>query len=336
MKHYSKEGDYLTALSHLLEQGGQLYPGRHKGSSNSVIQGNKCTTYWAKDSGMRTKVLLLAAEFGLEPEHQTYSRMAKWYIEKILDLKYKETYHCKEFKNLAKDGYHWHYTYFKQGDLGYCFELDVSRAYLTSLLSGKSLFYDKYRKWIDDGGALENLRNSEHLLTRDFRMVLVGTLASYSKNFQIRTQTPKGAWIPENKSINWVSYGAAFNAAHGAILRLYNIMRKAHNIGGEDIVRMHTDSLLIKASIDNVKLQKLISHFLKNGFQLKTKAEGRAYFFDLNCGFVGRKPYGFKKPLLSAMREKKVSFYEATLDGSLEFQWDQYRLPPQIDKTWMP
>lgn len=336
MKYITKEGDYLTALAYLLEQGGQLYPGRHKGSSNTVVQGNLCTTYWPKGSKTHAQVMLLAAEFGLNPEHQTYSRMVRWYLKEVLDLRYQDTYHCNAFKSLAKNGFHWHYTYFKKGDLGYCFELDISRAYLTSLLAGKTLFYDKYRKWIDDGGALENLKNSEHLLTRDFRMVLVGTLASHCKSFQIRKQTEDGKWIPENKVNNWVTYGAAFNAAHGAILRLFNIMQKAHQIGGEDIVRMHTDSLLIKASIDNLKLQRLLSHFLRNGFSLKTKAEGRAYFFDLNCGFVGMKPYGFKKPLITAMREENITFYEQTLDGGLEFQWQDYRLPVDVDKTWTP
>lgn len=336
MRYITKEGNYLTALSHLLEEGGQLFPARHQGGSNSVVEGSRCTTYWEKGSKMHGKVILLAGELGLEPEHQTYGRMAKWFLREIINLQPKDTWHCKEFRNLAKDGFHWHYTYLKTGDLGYCFELDISSAYLTSLLSGKSLFYDKYRKFIDDGGALENLRNCKHLLTKDFRMVLLGVLASHSKNFYVRQQNPDDKWIPEFKSISHISYGAAFNAVHGAILRLYNIMQKAHDIGGEDIVRMHTDSLLIRADIDNLKLQRLISYFLKNGFELKTKAEGRAYFFDLNCGFVGTKPYGFRKPLISAMKEHNVKLYKAALEGDLEFQWKEYRLPTDVESTWMP
>lgn len=336
MKYITLEGDYLSALAHLIREGGQLFSARHRGGSNSVCQGSKITTYWEKDSVMRKKVILLAQDFGLNPEHMTYGRIAKHYLTNIIALPYKNTYFGNEFRHLAKHGEHWHYTYLQSGDLGYCFELDVKSAYLTSLLQGKTMLYDKYKGYVDDGGALENLRNSQELLPKAFRLVLLGCMASHSKNFWMRMQKPDGAMVPEFKSISHIAYGAAFNAVHGAILRLYNLMKTAHNYGGEYIVRVHTDSLLIKSDIPQCRLEKIVNLFVSSGFQLVTKAEGRAYFFDLNCGFIGKHIIGSPQILANNMKSDNVRYWASKLDKDLELNWKQYRLPISVNTEYLP
>lgn len=336
MKHIVKEGDYLFALSHLMEHGGQLFAGRHPGASNCVVNGSRCTTYWEAHSKTRAKVILLSAEFGIDPTFQTHGRLAKYYLEEILCLPYRGTYFCNDFRKLALEGWHWHYLHNEQGEMGYCFELDVKSAYVSTLLTGKTLLYDKYKGFVNDGGALENLRNSVCLLPKDFRLILLGVLASHSKNFWVRGLAENNESIAMPRSISHISYGAAFNAVHGAILKLYRIMRRAHEIGGEWIARIHTDSLLVKADIPPATLNKLVQHFQRCELELVTKAEGRAYLFDLNSGFIGSKIIGSPRILASHMKASDVKYWASQLDDQLQLKWKEYRVPTDIDTDWSP
>lgn len=328
--YITKEGDKLDAMEELLTHGGQLYPARHPGSPTVLVRGKNITTYWPKDSAMRGKVILLAGEFGLEPQHQTYGRLCRWYVNHLLQIPYQNTYWHPQYLKLAKSAHHWHYQHIQTGDLGYCFEVDISSAYATSLLRGKSFLYDPYKGYMNDGDALDNFRNSLQLLPKPFRLQLLGELATHKRTFFRRLPDGKGNHIADMVTITKVNYGAAFNATHGAILRLYNDMTRLHEIGGNWIKRMHTDSLLVQADIPAATLEKVISCLVKSGYEYKIKAEGRAHFFDQNCGFVGKRVYGSPRILANHMKSQDVRYWSGRLESDLDLNWKQYRLPLDI------
>lgn len=330
------EGDQNDGFLQLKKEGGQLFPAKYETGSTTHVRGSRVTTYWGKNSPIRRNVMALAREWNLEPEHQTYGRLAKWYIKNILDLKYKNTYWHNQFRAMAKDGFHWHYLHWVPGDHGYCFEWDIKAAYLTSILQGKSLFYDGYKGYVEDFGALETLRGSLDLLPKEFRLILIGILASHQYRYWINDKKQDSEGVPARVEKNWIEYNACFNAVHGGIYRLWLLMRKLHEIGGDYIVRCHTDSLLIKEDIPPDRLQKIADLICSKGHQITIKAEGRAVLFDLDCGFIGNKPLGGIKLLADRMREQNITLYDQKLKVEVELQWQKYKTGGAIDLSYQP
>lgn len=336
MKYITLEGDQNDGFLQLKNEGGQFYPAKYETGSNTHVRGKQITTYWKKNSPIRRAVTALAKEWNLDPEHQTYGRLAKWYIREILQLKYKETHWHPQFRGVAQDGFHWHYLHWMPGDHGYCFEWDIKAAYLTSILQGKSLFYDGYKGYLDDGGALEALRGSLDLLPKQFRLILIGILAAHQYRYWIKSSKDCSDEVPVRIEKNWIEYNAAFNAVHGGIYRLWLLMRKLHQIGGDYIVRCHTDSILIKEDIPPDRLERIAELICSKGHEITIKGEGRTVLFDLDCGFIGNKPLGGMQLLIDRMREEKVTLYDQRLKAEVELQWQKYKKGVKLDLDYQP
>lgn len=330
--HYTDlVGTYATAYADVLANGGQLYPGNGKDSANVVVRGQHCFTYWAKGSKRRQEVVDLCRYFNLDPYGKTGGRIARWLIDDLLKLPYKQTFWQKQYRDLAKQGGHWHYTYVESGKSFIGIEVDLKSAYMVSLFAGKSLLYQQGKGYFDDQGALENLQVLTPELPKWFRLQLLGCLASWRITFLARDKKNLENKELTVKQFHEISYGAAFNAVHRAILRNYKLMQKIHQIGGQYIRRIHTDSFFMDCDIPP-KLENLIWEYMESKqAQWDIKGCGYSYFFDLNTGFIGKRIVGSALEVVDLMREKDIKKNRSSYDNET-FQ----RFKDKIETSTLP
>lgn len=306
MHYYDMVGDYLTAYAFCLSNGGQLYPGNGKDSASVVVIGQKCYTFWKKDSKRRLEVYQLADFFSLPHEGQTGGRICRWLINDLLDIPYKDTFWSKTYKELAKDGKHWHYLYSLNKQPYWGVEIDIKSAYFASLLNGRSLLFSSKLGYLEDNNALENLRKLIPSLPKWFRLQLLGLIASWRCYFYTKDkQNPTSNELIMKRRFH-IGYGAAFNAVHRAILRNYKIMQKIHEIGGEYIKRIHTDGFIMDAHIPENTENTIFQYIADKGLEYSVKGAGRCFFWDVNTGFVGNKFVGAPIDLAELMRKDNI------------------------------
>lgn len=313
MDYTDLEGDYLIAYSDVLKYGGQLYPGNGKDSAAVVVRGSQCYTYWKKDSRRKQEVKELCNFFHLDSYGKTGGRIARWLVEEVLVLPYQNSYWHPKYRGIAKSGKHWHYSYCdsRQNFLG--IEVDIKSAYISSLFSQYSLLYKEGIGYIDDNGALENLKLLTPDLPKWFRLQLLGLLSSWRFTFLARDKSNSNGSELKLKHYYKISYNAAFNAVHRAILRNYKIMQKIHQIGGQYIRRMHTDSFFLDIDCPREIEDSIWKYIEERNLKWDIKGCGRCYFFDLNTGFIGNKFVGAPIDVAGMMREEKIKIDRKSL-----------------------
>ena len=304
----AKTGTWEDALRELEDTGGMLFPGKDSESPTTVVRGKKTTTYWKEGSYKRGELIKLAQEFGFSRQDAlklTGGRLARWYINEVLELPYKDTYFGEKYLKLAREAWHWHYLSVTPGSYLFCVEVDLKSAYHSALLTGESLLLSDNGEWLDDNGALSNIKIQTNMFPKWFRLTLLGTMACHRLGFLHRDKS-KDKFEVKYSEQSKISYGAAFNACHRAILRNWRIMKELHEIGGEAIVRCHTDSLLIDmARITGAQEQQIFDKLDEYGLETTVKKAGRTSLKDVNTGFVGRHLIGAKPDVLEFAREIK-------------------------------
>ena len=323
MQYSIKEGKYWHAYQDVLINGGQLFPGRGKDSSHTVLRGKQIIIYWPKNSKRRHQVKELCDFFGLESETYTGGRLARWLIENLLELPYKQTFWNKNYRALAKKGEHWHYLYCEPLKLFYGIEVDLKSAYFRSLLQGKSLLYYPGRGYLNDDGAIEHLAFLEPFLPKWFRLQLLGIMASWRMRFMCRDKKN-----PDNKELIFkqrmhIEYNAAFNATHRAILRNYKLLAKIKEIGGEYIRRVHTDSFTMDADIPESIEISIWNYLEDNQAEWDIKGAGRCYFIDVNAGFVGRKIIGSWVQVFEELEERSIKIEKDCNSRPVLDRWEK-------------
>lgn len=299
-------GDYLTAYNDVLMNGGQLYPGNGKDSANVVVRGKTCYTYWKSDSKRHQEVIELCKYFNIPSTGQTGGRICRWLIQEVLKVPYEGTYWQRNWRLLAKSGQHWHYLTVQPKKYFWGVEFDIKSAYFSSLFAGKSLLWDNKLRWIDDDGALENLKALTPFLPKWFRLQVLGTLASWRIFFLCRNSGSSSSNDLIYKSRHLIKYGSAFNCSHRAILRNYKIMKKVHEMGKEFVMRMHTDSFTLSVDCPGYIEKQIFDYLESKSLKYDIKSAGYGYFFDVNCGYVGKKFIGAKINVLDLMREHDI------------------------------
>ena len=321
MEYTEKTGGFLEAMSDVVTSGGQLYCGNGKDSANVVVRGKKCFTYWQENSKRHGEVIDLCNFLNIPSEAMTGGRVARYLINEVLKLPYKETYWQKKYRQLAIQGNHWHYYHVIPNETFYGVEFDLKSAYISSLLTMPTLLYEDGRGYIQDNEAMEFLRELTPYLPKWFRLQLLGCVASWKFSFLCRDKNN-----PENpelirKEIRKIGYNAAFNCVHRAILRNYKIMQKVHQIGGKHIKRMHTDSFFLSCECPSSTEENIFEYLSEKGVSVDIKALGRAHFFDLNSGFVGRKFIGAKPEITELMKTNKLKMQRELFPKSV---WSRY------------
>lgn len=324
MNYYDLVGGYVQAYQNVLDNGGQLYPGRGKQSASVVVQGKNCYTYWPEGSKRRREVQELSAFFNLDSHGKTGGRLARWLIDTGLGIPYKGTYWSAQYRQMAKSGHHWHYSYVEPNKHFVGLEMDIKSAYTSSLLAGKSLLYHPSKGYLPDNNALENLSVLLPDLPKWFRLQLLGCLSTWQITFLARSKDPKKSLELELKSYKQIPYGAAFNATHRAIYRNYKIMERIHKIGGEYIKRMHTDSFMLDVKCPRKVAEELKSYILDKGLRLDVKRTGLSYFFDLNTGFCGKQFIGAAIDVMDSMKQANVKMQDTSYPPELVDVYGDY------------
>ena len=306
MKYITQTGDYLTAYQFCLSHGGQFFPSKKNDGSNTVVVGSKCYTFWDKASRMRQLVIKLCDFFGIDSEHMTGGRLVKYFINEILELPYKGTFFDKSYRRLAMSGKHWHFAKCKTYTYKDCLEIDLSSAYFSSLFSFPSLLYSHRIKYQEDNGSLSLLKEITPLLPKWFRLQFLGSICSWKHIYYVRNSNDKESKELVLKTRHHIEYGAAFNAGHRAVLRNYKIMQKISELGGDYIVRMHTDSFFIDITAPSWISEMILVYLGQKDIDYKVKGVGRCFFFDLNTGFIGNKFIGAPSEVIYLMREKGI------------------------------
>jgi hypothetical protein len=306
MQYFDCVGDYLTAYHFTLENGGQLFCGNGNDSANVCLIGKKCYTFWKEGSKRKQEVLELSKYFNIPANGMTGGRIARWLIDSVLCLPYKDTFWGKNYRNLAKSGQHWHYMHCDCNQKFDGVEIDIKSAYFSSLFASPSLLYQNGRGYSNDNNAMELLKDLYPSLPKWFRLQFLGCLASWRTFYFVRDKHNPSNQELVMKCRQIIKYNAAFNVAHRAILRNYKIMQKIHKIGGSHIRRMHTDSFFLDYDIPESVEKNIWDYVNEKNLTYTIKAFGTAYFWDINTGFIGNKFVGGKLDILEKMRRDEV------------------------------
>lgn len=326
MKYEVSEGDYLTALHLFHTKGGRFYPQRGEDSPSTIVSGDKCFTVWSPNSRLLPKCKALCREFGFEWEGQSPGRIARQIIGEIIGLNTKGTSYSDSYRRLARKGEHWHYTYVETGYHPYLLEFDLKSAYFTSLFHGRSLNYHDTFGFQDDSGALDNLKALESILPKFMRLVILGILAAHRNQFYIMDKLDEDSINLKLITHSEIKYGSAFNAAHKAIKRTYEAMKRIHLIGGEYIKRIHTDSFALTVDCPNDVEARIFEFLSKNGYPVTVKAQGSAHFLNLNEGLIGNKLIGARQVVFSEFREKNIKIKKYEVDSDEFIRWSKREL----------
>lgn len=325
-KTYTWEwGDWHDAIEWHAKHGGQLFPQRTIESAITISSGNKCHTFWPKNSALRSQVIALGESLGYPSdllENITGGRLAKWYVKEILSIPYQGSYWGKRYRELAKAGFHWHYLYCKPGSYDVAMEIDLKSAYATAITHGESFLLSEKFGYQKDNGALERFKKDMPHLPKWFRLILIGILSQHEIKYFIKDKESENGDLKliTNQQI---SYGAAFNATHKAILRVYRTMKTLHDYFGEDAIRIHTDGIAINCTVESFdKMESIALDYLDQlGFPWTIKAIGQCWLHDIGVGFIGKKFMGNRYELRNKMRENNIK---------IKKEEPEYTPPPKI------
>jgi hypothetical protein len=320
MKYIEYDTGYTGALDALLSSGGQMFSGDSKDGCHVVNRGSICSTFWEPFSAKKGKVTEACLTFGYDPYAMTGGRLCRKIIDDIIELPYKNTYYSNTYRDLAKDGYHWHYQHCELGSQGYVVEVDLDAAYMTQFLRLPSMILKDVNDFASDNGSMERLRDIMPLFPKWLRVQFLGVLASHSR--QTLTRVMNGDSYEVKRSIcSSITYGASFNAAHRAILRVYKIMKHIHELAGEYCVRIHTDSFCLRSNTPKDILISIAEFLQKVEQPSNVKAYGKSYFFDLNSGIIGKKLIGSKLQVSQELKEVGYKQSREDTDLDLDNSW---------------
>lgn len=188
---------------------------------------------------------------------------------------------------------HWHYLYLAPQPQGYAIELDIQYAHFAALLKQPTLLLSdpgigRQPDFIDDGGAMERLREINPELSKWFRFQMLEIITRYKLRFYVINPA---TGLAEEQSGDPMNYGMAFNAAHKAIYTVYETMALVANLVGDDLLRSHTDSFCVKATMTRRTEEEMLLVLKERGFEPSCKGIGWAHFWDIDRGILG-----FSKP----------------------------------------
>jgi hypothetical protein len=317
MKYLEYDTGYSGAVEALLQSGGQLFSGDSKDGCHVVNRGSICSTFWEPFSNKKGKVIEACLTFGYEPYAMTGGRLCRKILDEIVGLQFEGTRYSDVYRDIAKDGKHWHYQHCDIGRQGYVIEIDLDAAYMTQYLRLPSMLLANANDFKPDNGAMNRLRDIMPLFPKWLRVQLLGVLASHSRQTLTRMKIGDN-WQLKRSISSSITYGEAFNSAHRAILRVYKIMQEIHRLAGEYCVRIHTDSFCLKSKTPKHILIDISSFLERNEQPSNIKAYGNSYFFDLNSGIIGKKLIGAKLEVSNNLKE--VGFKQSRNDTDLDLE----------------
>lgn len=336
-RHIIDAGDLSSAQLLLTQKGGQLYPARDSHGPFVITRGSIITTLWPPNSPRRGKVIEMARTLEYDPHIATTGRLVRHLLDDIVRLEYKPTYFEPKWRGLAEKGNHWHYLHCVPGSYEYCIEIDLVSAYWTALMTQPSILLSKDANFLDDGGALSSLNSMVGLLPKAFRLALVGSIASWRQTYFVRDKNDPTNSMISTKTRHEIKYGAAFNAVHRAILKVWKVMEICHKIVGKDCVRIHTDGITVNAMNGMAWERQLEDFILSQGFDYTVKAQGNTWINDVNSAIVGRKVIGVPSIVAREAKERGIKInLNAPAPHSLFLKVEELPTPPTTEVNMVP
>lgn len=292
MKYFTEHTGYAGALDCLQSIGGQLFPGKRRDSTSTVVAGKCVYTFWEPNSKNYHKCAALAADIGFPHEHFTSGRIAKFLLESVCGINPNYGTPDPVFVKLASDGFHWHYTHVETGYHPYLIEFDLCAAYATSLVQFDSPYFAMNQKITEGHSEMASLRVVLETVPKWMRLILIGQMATHRMTFATMPNRVSGDFTLKWNTIRRIKYGYAFNRTHQAILRVYRVLQRIHSISDIWCKRIHTDSFALSADTPVETESKVFEYLDSTGFRYSVKAQGSSHFFCLNSGIIGRKFVG--------------------------------------------
>lgn len=329
LKKIVTEGTLETALVHLRDRGGQVFPGRAGSDSITWMLGSRQTIFWKPKSKRRNEIFQLATDLGYpDPELATGGGLVKYVLE-LAGCDYKGTYFDPHWRNIAKRGEHWHYMHCDKGKHGYVIECDIKSAYWRMFANAPSCLVAGKRTYLDDGGALINLNAIMTETPKWFRLIFLGVLASWRMQYYTRNPDTNSDDTFLLKERFQIKYGALFNATHRAIRRLHFVMSEAHEMLEDACVRIHTDGFFIKSTHFASHWLACEEFLMRCGLECGVKRAGDCWLQDINCGWIGTYPVGSRLDASDAIRSAGEKIRKRThweMLGVPEATVQKYRL----------
>lgn len=321
------EGTRADAQKFKDKYGGEIYTGRNE-AWITVEGGQRRAVFWnpaEKGQKLKAETYEFARQLGIsigQYPDLTPSKVGKMFWTDIIGInpqkdrkeKKKSGYYGKQWEALAKRAKgsfketeedeelsHWQFTLFKPHDPQHLIDRDIKSAFTSALLTAPTLYLHEATNgtstFIDDEGAMHRLREWYPHLPKWFKHRMVGMLASHQYG---------------------IKWGAAFNTAQWAILKVYKTMEKAAGIAGDNCVRAYVDCLTLKASTPKEVVKSIDIYFASEGFLLGTKALGYGQLWSPVEGFIGYcNPIGLEMEVNAEMKRRQLRFSQKAFTDEL-------------------
>lgn len=238
----------------------------------------------------------IAAAFGFPDDCPSWSRLCKYIYRTQVTSELSGLKPHRDFVLMAEKKFFWHFHKCVPGYHSNATELDIKGAYANSITRHDSLYLKAPFNPVDDGGAMDRLKKLIPILPKKLRLCLIGFLAS-NKMFQYYVD-PAQPELLATRVVPICYDGGVFNRIHASLAGLYHFLIEMDAIAGDDCVRIHTDSLLIKESIPDIRLEKLFSKCKNEGYELAVKGHGNSVLFNINEAVIGGRIVGNPKIIL--------------------------------------
>jgi hypothetical protein len=336
--HKVINGTFETGIKLLHERGGQLMPVKNHDAPTIHVCGKNVTTIWPLKSRMRGEAMRLGEMVGYDPNVATTGRIAAYIADEVLSIPYKDTHADPRFKAIARSGQHWHYLYAKPGIYHWGVEIDVKSAYWASFCHGKSCLLGWGNTWIDDEGRLSEFQALMESLPKSLRVTALGRFGAWKNDFYVPVRGTDNPWEIEKKTREHCKHGALFNATHRAIVRVWKFMKEIHQALGENVLRIHTDGIILDCSNGMDWENELERLFALRGFEYSIKGFGHCWIGDVNSVVLGKKIAGSPRIIRDEMKEAgvKINLYRQPPKEHRWFSTDPTGIPLDIGMEPVP
>lgn len=252
--------------------------------------------FWDLNNPKWQELDTIAAQLGFTGDCPSWSRLSKFVYETHVTPHKSGIRTHRDFERMAHLGCFWHFHKVVPGSHGNTFELDVKGAYARSVTKADSLWLVAPFRSADDGGAMERFKALIPILPKKMRLCLIGFLSSNTMTHWRKHPTREGE-LKKHCFFHCFD-GGVFNRIHASLAGLFTFLEEMERIACQDIIRMHTDSLLVKTTISTKNLNALFRKAEQSGYELAVKGHGDAVLFDLNAGVIGGRIIGNPRSVL--------------------------------------
>lgn len=252
--------------------------------------------FWDSEHPKWLQLDEIASTMGFTGECPSWSRLSKFVYETHVTTAKSGIRTHRDFELMAAKKFFWHFHKVIPGTHGNATELDIKGAYAKSVTRNESLYLIAPFRPADDNGAMQKFKNLVPILPKKLRLCLIGFLSTNTMT-QWYSDPDKPGEL-KNRVFKHCYDGGVFNRIHASLAGLYTFLGEMEKIAREDCIRIHTDSLLIKASIPTTNLEAMIRLTKQNDFELAIKGHGNAVLFGLNEGVLGGRIIGNPKLIL--------------------------------------